>query len=574
MLFCAFPATAQVQATGTADFTTNLQQIDGFGFANPFGRSGYLQNSPLIRDAVVDKMFNTVTGAGASILRLGIITDSNIEPNSPGDPNATPTYVWDGNDSGQVWLAQYAQKYGTRRFYQDSWGAPSFMKTNGDTDNGGQICGMPGATACATGDWRQAYANFVVQYAQFYHQAGIPVTDINFVNEPNENVTYASLTLSNAQVVDFEKNYFGPAVQASGLTSLKIVCCDHSNWTGAKQYDTAVNSDPVAAAFVTTYSGHEYGATATSALVTGSTKHSWMSEWASANATAFNDSWDMRENNSTANNGMNLAMDISRALTQGNVSAYLYWYGDSTGATGGFFSLSATSNATSFMLTKRLWALADFARFVRPGAYRVPATTSNSQTVITAFRNTNGNKVINLLNQNTSAVNLLLTLDASTASWLPTTYVTDENNAIAPVSGIAGVTGNTLSVTLSPRSMTSVLLAPPKVSGSVQLLTSATLQKFGDGSYQATVKVSNLGTGTASQVELDSSSLGSAAGDTLPTAPLPYQLGDIAPGSFAIFVVNFPASAGNSGAAAAERYMGSYDGGSFSGSMRAVLPGI
>jgi hypothetical protein len=122
--------------------------------------------------------------------------------------------------------------------------------------------------------------------------------------------------------------------------------------------------------------------------------------------------------------------------------------------------------------------------------------------------------------------------------------------------------------------MTSVLLAPPKVSGSVQLLTSATLQKFGDGSYQATVKVSNLGTETASQVELDSSSLGSAAGDTLPTAPLPYQLGDIAPGSFAIFVVNFPTSAGNSGAAAAERYMGSYDGGSFSGSMRAVLPGI
>jgi hypothetical protein len=108
----------------------------------------------------------------------------------------------------------------------------------------------------------------------------------------------------------------------------------------------------------------------------------------------------------------------------------------------------------------------------------------------------------------------------------------------------------------------------------VQLLTSATLQKFGDGSYQATVKISNLGTGTAQQVELDSSSLGSAAGDTLPTAPLPYHLGDIAPGSFATLVVNFPGSAGNSGGLVVERYIGSYQGGGFTSSMRAILPAI
>lgn len=39
------------------------------------------------------------------------------------------------------------------------------MKTNGSVDNGGTLCGVPGA-ACASGDWRQAYANYLRQYGR------------------------------------------------------------------------------------------------------------------------------------------------------------------------------------------------------------------------------------------------------------------------------------------------------------------------------------------------------------------------------------------------------------------------
>jgi glucuronoarabinoxylan endo-1,4-beta-xylanase len=203
-------STAHAQSTGTVNFSSHLEQIDGFGFADPFGRAGYLQNSPLIRDAVTDALFNPVTGAGASIYRIGAtVSDNPIEPNAPPSPNATPTYVWDDNDSGQVYLAQQAQKYGVKRFYLDSWGAPAFMKTNGTPNTGGQICGMPGAAVCASGDWRQAYANYVVQIAKFYKQDGVNISDINFVNELDQNVSYASLTLSTTQVIDFLKNYWG-----------------------------------------------------------------------------------------------------------------------------------------------------------------------------------------------------------------------------------------------------------------------------------------------------------------------------------------------------------------------------
>jgi glucuronoarabinoxylan endo-1,4-beta-xylanase len=561
---------AHAQSNGTVDFTTHLQPIDGFGFADPFGRSGYVQQSPAVRDAIVDQFFNPVTGVGASILRIGIITDSNIEPDSPSSPTAPPTYVWDGVDGGQVWFAQQAQKYGVKRFYADSWSAPGFMKTNNSIDNGGAICGTPNAT-CTTGDWRQAYANYLVQYATFYKQAGIPITDLSFVNEPNENVSYASMVLSTAQVIDFLK-VLGPTMQSSGL-GINLNCCDHSNWSGAKTYTAAVVADPTAWLYVNTYTGHEYGVLATSPLPT--TKNTWMSEWASASPNAYNATWDIPSN--AQNDGIHLANDISNALRQGNVSAYLYWYGDSTGATGGFIQISDTSNATSFVVTKRLFALAGFARFVRPGAFRVPASTNNSNLNITAFVNSNANKVINIVNNATTTVEVNLTLDSNSTNAIPTSYFTDENDTIAPAN-LAQVTGQLLTATLAPRSLSTITLAPPVVSGSVQLISAPTLQKLGDGSYQATFKISNMGIGSAQNVQLNSSSLGSEAGSTLPAAPMPLSLGDIAPNSYTNVIVNYPSTAGISGSVVIGKLAGTYGGGAlgvggtFGGSFRVILP--
>jgi hypothetical protein len=110
------------------------------------------------------------------------------------------------------------------------------------------------------------------------------------------------------------------------------------------------------------------------------------------------------------------------------------------------------------------------------------------------------------------------------------------------------------------------------VNGTVQLSNTATLQKLGDGTFQATLTIANKGTGTAQNVQLNSASLGAAIGSTLPAAPLPLSVGTIAPGSYATFVVNFPTTAGDSGAVVIEKYSGTYTGGTFSSSIRATLP--
>jgi hypothetical protein len=112
-----------------------------------------------------------------------------------------------------------------------------------------------------------------------------------------------------------------------------------------------------------------------------------------------------------------------------------------------------------------------------------------------------------------------------------------------------------------------LVISTPSNQGTPQLVTTALLSRMDDGSYQATVKVTNTGTGAAQDAVLTGAALGSAAG-----SPIPLGLGTIQPGDAVYSSVSFPASAGASGAPAIERYTGTYSGGSFGGSIRAVLP--
>ena len=580
---------AVAQFTGSVDFTSKQQSIDGFGVAATFNRPAYIQMAAgNVSSQIVDQLFNPITGVGITMLRMGM---DDIVPNTPVGSgiqivttppvscSVTPSYSgWDGSAGGEVWLGQQAVKYGVNRFYANSWSAPAYMKTNNTIQSGGAICGGPNATTQAQctkmGDCRGAYANYMMQFIKLFQSSGVPISDFDWINEPTENVSYASMTMSTAQVVDF-LHVIGPVVQSSGI-NVKMNCCDSPVWTGstgAVGYTNAVLADPVAASFITAYTGHEYGGPAVTPLPANG-QNTWMSEWGPQSPAAYNTSWDQMQSGTSpnSNNGMYVANDISNNLSKAGVSAYIWWYADSTGATGGMIQIGATSGATSYVVTKRLFALGHFARFVRPGANRVTMSTNNTNLNVTAFVNPDGSKVINVVNNDHTTDTLSLALDATTANWVPTSYFSDENDSIAPTNA-ATVSGNTLSASFAPRSLTSIVLAPPVIEGSVQLVVTRTLQAQGDGSYLASLKVSNLGSGTAQNVELNGCTLGTAVGSTLPIAALPYSIGNIAPGSFALVTVNYPAGQ-TAGSMVMERYTGTYSGGSFGSSIRAVLPAL
>jgi O-glycosyl hydrolase len=154
----ANPAMAADNATISG--STTYQTIAGFGFAEAFGEAASVMNAPSSeQQQALNLLMSPSSGAGLDIVRNEISADSGttIEPNSPGSPGATPTYVSLASinqDQGQLWFDQQAEaNYGVTNIFADAWSAPAFMKTNGSQDNGGQVCGVSG-TSCASGDWR------------------------------------------------------------------------------------------------------------------------------------------------------------------------------------------------------------------------------------------------------------------------------------------------------------------------------------------------------------------------------------------------------------------------------------
>lgn len=191
------------RTTITVDASQRYQPFDGMGFSEAFQRGTQIYGagglSRVNQSRVLDLLFSNENGAGFTILRNGIGSSlvnpydlmKSIETVSPGYSNATPHYDWEGTvkpgfglDNGQVRLTKDALARGVQKVYADAWSAPGFMKNNSNDDYGGYLCGVTGIE-CSTGDWRQAYANYLVQYLKFYEQEGISIDYVGFLNEPD-----------------------------------------------------------------------------------------------------------------------------------------------------------------------------------------------------------------------------------------------------------------------------------------------------------------------------------------------------------------------------------------------------
>ena len=236
-------------STVTVDPAKIYQTIDGFGISETFQRANQIHAlSPSLQRYALDLLFNRTSGAGFSILRNGIGSspDSSsdhmvsIQPKNPGGPNAVPKYVWDGNDNSQVWVSTEAVKtYGVDTVYANAWSAPGYMKTNNNDANGGSLCGVS-AASCSSGDWKQAYANYLAQYIVYYKDIGVNITHLGFLNEPDLTTSYASMRSNGQQAADFIK-VLRPTLDKANLTSVKITCCDAEGWSSQQGMMGALN---------------------------------------------------------------------------------------------------------------------------------------------------------------------------------------------------------------------------------------------------------------------------------------------------------------------------------------------
>lgn len=385
----AAPVRTALAAGGTAGITVSPWQrdqvINGFGFAEAF-RQPVISTLPQAEiQQIGSDLFSTSDGAGMSIVRFGLGGASD-----PGDPIQGP-----GDVADQVWLGQLAEQFGVHQFYADAWSAPDVFKTNQSLDNGGYLCGGPGES-CIDGDFRQAYADWLAAEAQGFAAQGIPLEAVDFVNEPEIGPDYASMYMTPQQAADFVP-YLGRALAALHLPT-KVACCDAEGWLdttgfdGAQAYTQAVLSNPQSARYIGLITSHGYTSPPTVPLT--SQRPVWESEWANFSL------WDAAWNDGTPGDGLTWAQNIQTALTEGNVDAFFYWWGASAStANSGLIQVAGPT----INLSARYWAFAAFGRYIRPGAVRIGASSSDSSLQVSAFRNSGGSLVLEVLNNSATA---------------------------------------------------------------------------------------------------------------------------------------------------------------------------
>lgn len=444
-------------AAVAVDTSIQYQEIDGFGASEAFQRAENIFGEDGLSAAntayVLDLLFSLDKGAGFTILRNGIGSSNSsasdfmnsIEPLSPGSPSAPPHYVWDGYDSGQFPLAQQAYARGLQTLYGDAWSAPGYMKTNDDENNGGYLCGVTNET-CASGDWKQAYANYLVQWARFYGQNGVRVTNIGFLNEPQFAASYAGMLSDGTQAADFIR-VLARTIRDSGM-DLAINCCDGIGWDDQEAMMAGLQQGPdPAEAYLSVITGHGYSSPPTYPLTT--TKKTWLTEWADLSGgftpyTFFG--------TGGPGEGMTWANHIQVALVDAHVSGFLYWIGAENSTTN---SALINLEGNEVIPSKRFWAFAQFSKFVRPGARRVEATSSDPLLTVSSFINRDGSIATQVINNATVAYDVSLQLQHAQVRSI-TPYLTDNDNDLEPLGSVKGC-GGTFKVSVPARSMMSLV---------------------------------------------------------------------------------------------------------------------
>ncbi|KAK5134349.1 hypothetical protein LTR08_006529 [Meristemomyces frigidus] len=439
-----------------------------FGIAcNQFGSVGL---SPANQEIVTQTLFDENIG-GLSVVRNDIgssisSTDGSafsILQTCPSTPSGPFNYTWDGKDTCQVQLTKTALKYNPDLFvYANAWSAPGCMKTVGTDYNGGLLCGVRGSNCSA--DWRQAYADYLVQYVKFYQQEGVDVSMLGWINEPDFNpITYASMESDGFQAKDFLEVLY-PTAKAA-FPNMSIACCDA---TGARQERTILYELQKAGGgdLFDVATWHNYQSNPERPFNSGG-KQNLMTEWADGTGN-WNAYWDVTGQlayvlytlkpvvpctNMANSEGFQWALYMHNAFVNSDTAGYTHWWcAQNTTGDNALIRLSYDE----YFISARLWAFASYFRFARPGSVRVDAQTSVEEVYVSAYINTNGTVAVPVVNAAHFAYELTVDLFGVNVTTA-TAYLTDNNHNVTMVEQFA-INGSTFSCQVEPRAMKTFFL--------------------------------------------------------------------------------------------------------------------
>jgi len=380
-------------SSATIKISSKHQVIKGFG-----GSSAW---SGALSDTIMNSLYKDL---GYSILRLRI--EEGI-----GDDWKT------GNFSKWAPELSNAKKASERGaiVFASPWNPPASMQENftksGDSD-----------AKRLRYDKYNEYVQYLNTYVKYMKDNGVNLYAISVQNEPDYANDWTWWTPQ--EMLNFMKNN-------AGSINCKVMAPESFQYL--KNMSDPILNDSTALANLDILGFHLYG-----------TPVSQFSYPLFQQKGAGKELWETEHYFDDDNAGtlMNMANEINNCMVIGNMNAYVYWWipwGNGL----------CTSSGT---LYKRAYVLGQFSKFIRPGYYRVDAT-SNPQSNVNVSAYSGDNKVtIVAINSGTSSVSQSFSLEDANVSSV-TSWVTSSSSNMAASNSI-NVSNGSFSATLPAQSIT------------------------------------------------------------------------------------------------------------------------
>jgi glucuronoarabinoxylan endo-1,4-beta-xylanase len=469
------------------NWTNVFQRIDGFGASSAWRGSWTTSQADMFFstnsgtgttfDGKTNFAFN---GVGFSLLRNHITY--------AGDTLATTVPT-----TAEVSIMQLAQARGATVWSAPWTPAAGFKGTNEIYDSkivtnvlfGGNYLGS--GNNITNRNYASQLANYVSSMKNTY---GVNIYGVSVQNEPDASVvSYEACQWTGDQIHDFVTN-LSAAFDAKGVGSTKILMPESQNWTDPHNLMGPALGDPTSLASVDIVADHNYvadninGDTSTPSAIATSGKALWETE-----VSQINGPYD-----GSINNAVYWAGRVHLFLTAAQANAYHYWWLVPLGTDNeGLVDVNGYP-------AKRMYALGQFARFVRPNYYRIGIDTNSSSAQISAYKDsTSSNFAIVAINSGSTSATQVFNLGNVTGVTSVTPWITSATMSLSNQTAVA-VSGSSFTYILPAMSIVTFVgqAAPPAgpAPTTLNLVSGANPSTYGSAvTFTATVKTNGVAVG-------------------------------------------------------------------------------
>lgn len=447
------------------------QTIEGFGASGAWwsqkagGWTKIQKNGLETREYIAKLLFDREEGIGLNTYRYNIGAGSADSGNGDisdswrrAESFETEAGVYDfSKDKNAVWFVKRATELGVTDIVMFA-NSPLERLTITGNAHGQTGCSPDGKTTSNLAPENYGeYAEYFLDVAEHFIDEGYPIKFISPINEPQwEWVSgQEGCHYEPEEVVAFLKVFIEKKEEREKLKDVEITVPESGEWGNTNyKYMEAILKDEYLSEYFSSIDNHSYWSDKNAKA----TFKSWLNKQGFENLKLRTSEWCEMVNgiDYTMDSAINLAKEINDDLTVLDVVSWQYWIAVSCyNYRDGLIYVSKSGE--NITVPKRLWAMGNFSKFVRPGYKRVAANTTASSVDVSAFKGNNGtNDEMILVIINSGVAGRKYDISSLAGSSQVKVYTTDKTFNLEDTTDERYSDGN---IYLSPQSVTTIVVS-------------------------------------------------------------------------------------------------------------------